>query len=146
MSVIYATFSYLVRQYFDISIFRYPDISKFRHFDISKYRYIEISISPAPRIKRIAFYCGILLLIVFSALYLYVSGLVVSQNLKRAGLEDLEVGLSQSAQEAESRLAAHESALRLDFFTKIGYEEPRELYVIKRSRNVAENNQSRFLY
>lgn len=93
-----------------------------------------------------AFYCGIFLLIVFSALYLYVSGLVVSQNLRRAELEGLEISLFQSAQEVEYSLAAHESAMRLDFFTKIGYEEPRELNVIKRSRNVAESNQSRLLY
>ena len=71
------------------------------------------------------------------SLYLYLTGAIVSQNLKRNNLEVLFNKISLENNHTESAFILESAGKSAEYFLAGGYEEPKNLDTIKRASNVA---------
>lgn len=76
------------------------------------------------------------------AFYLFLSGSVVSKNYERDSMMSQLQQSSSRAQEIEQRALSADSVYTSQYFLEHGYEEPKDLGIIKRSKNVAEVSNS----
>ncbi len=81
-------------------------------------------------------------LLATAVLYLYMSVSVVAQNYERDRLTALLRQTSAHAQEIEQRALGAHSVYTAQYFIENGFEEPKELGIIKRVNNVAEVSSS----
>lgn len=73
-----------------------------------------------------------------AVLYLYMAGVVVAQSYERDRLSTSLRQASARAQEIEQRALGANSVYTSQYFIEHGFEEPKDLGIIKRVSNVAE--------
>ncbi len=83
---------------------------------------------------------GITLFVLLTAIYLVVTGSIVTGNLTREALKGDLAAAASAAHEAERNALAEGKLFTPDFFIAQGYTEPQALDTITRVRNVAQNS------
>ena len=87
---------------------------------------------------------NLILLCAIAVLYVYFSGTIVSDNLKNIQLEKQYQNESRELNKTEAALISANTTLNPEYLASKGFEETKNLNVIKRNINVAEN--SKFNY
>ncbi len=94
--------------------------------------------------KKTLIKSGLIFFAIISVLYIYLVGSVVADT---AMLNKMQISQKQEMQrlgETESRALSQNQNLTVPYFLGQGYEEPKNLDVIRRKQNVAKNSLSSF--
>ena len=75
--------------------------------------------------------------IALAAFYIYLTGAVVSQNFKRNGLETMLNKSKMESAEVESVFISESYNKSVEYFKARGYEEPKNLEIIRTAGSVA---------
>lgn len=98
----------------------------------------EVPTLPAPFKRRSWIMIGMGVLAALLLLYMYFAGSVVTANIERSRvIQELKTAVAAS-QSIEQMALTKESMFTAGFFMSAGYEEPRDLGIIKRTHHVAE--------
>ncbi len=94
--------------------------------------------------KKMLIKSGFILFAVILLAYIYLVGGVVSGSAKLKKMDILRQKEMSGLEAVESKMLSENRDLNISYFLGQGYEEPKNLDVIKRKPNVAKNSLSYF--